>query len=426
MRQPNQYDLILHDRQWDIFRDTHRFRVAVNGRRFGKTALGINELVMASLTYRGDISKTSPQTVLGVLPTAVQARPLLFEPLVNLFTTTSLATVVEDINKTKMRIDIKGKPSIKIAGANDKGGDRIRGTRILFVLLDEMQDIHPSVFTEVVRPALSDTEGSRALFTGTPKGKRNILYKLSEMAKTDPEWSFHNYPTSSNPIIPKSEIVRAKELLPPRVFRQEYEADFVNFAGQIWTELDSSNMATDDVSRVYDLTVIGVDFGDRHPAMVVVSREARTDTWYIQDAWSPNTGELESQPVSREEFSQQLKEYVEMYDPAAIYCDPSRPSDILAIRSMGRHRAYQNTVAGFNGIQSGIAQVSNLIHQNRLQILPGRQHGHYVTGRLLYDYLASYCWVVDRNGEATEVPGDTSCSHICDALRYALAIKGKL
>lgn len=367
--------------------------------------------------------------VIGALPTAVQARPILFKPLVKMFTETALADLVEKINLTEMRIDIKGKPSIKIAGANDRNGDRLRGNRIYFALLDECQDINPVVFNEVIRPAMSDTKGSRALFCGTPKGTRNILFTLSEMSKTDEEWSFHNYPTSSNPCIPRAEVERARASLPPRVFQQEYEASFVSYAGQIWTELDSHNLldADEDLPH-FDLVVMGVDHGDRHPAMVVVAREPRSQTWYILDAWSPNTSGLsESQPVTREVFERQLVHMVDTHDVDLIYCDPSRPSDILAIRKFGTKKVYNSTVAGFNGIESGISQVSNLIHQNRLKIrkekTPSTTDG-VVRGQLLYDYLSAYQWELDKAGEVTEVPADGNCSHIADALRYALAVRG--
>jgi hypothetical protein len=382
---------------------------------------------MASLSFEGELSLTSPQTVLGVLPTAVQARTILFKPLVEIFTNTALSDLVEDINRTQMTIKLKGKPTIRVAGANDKNGDRLRGTRIYFILMDEVQDINPSVFNEVIRPALSDTQGSRALFTGTPKGKMNFLYHLSEMANSDSEYSFHNFPTSANPCIPRSEIIKAKDSLPPRIFKQEYEADFVNFAGQIYTELDSTNLLEEhDTIPHLDLVVLGVDFGDRHPAIVAVGREPRSGCWYILDTWSPNTSGGESQTVTREAFQNELVSMVDKWDADLIFCDPSRPSEILAIRKYGDKKVYKSAVAAYNGIQSGISQVHNLIHQNKLKMqkvthsLPD-----HVQGQLLYDYLSSYVWELDKNGNVTEIPADGNVSHINDALRYALAVRGQ-
>jgi hypothetical protein len=420
-----EFKLTLHDAQWSIFEDGHRFRVACNGRRFGKTALGCQELIMASLGFQGEMSLTSPQMVIGALPTAVQARPILFKPLVDIFTNTVLSDLVEDINRSTMTIRIKGKPSIRIVGANDKNGDRLRGNRIYFILMDEVQDISPVVWTEVVRPAMSDTPGSRALFTGTPRGTTNFLYYLSENAKTDEEWSFHNYPTSANPCIPRSEIARAKASLPPRVYLQEYEANFVVFAGQIYSDLDSNNMVEPSEVPHCDLVVMGLDWGDRFPSAVVVGRESRSQKWYILDAWSPNTDGVESQPITRAEFDKTITDLVKKYKVHSIYCDPSRPSDILAVRTYGSDKGFHNCVAGFNGIQSGISQVANLIFQNKLLIVNKPESGKgFLSGRRIQEFLTSYHWETDKLGQVTEVPGDGIFSHSCDALRYALAYKG--
>lgn len=426
-------DLILHDAQWQIFDDPRRFRVACNGRRFGKTALGINELVMASLMYQEPISKLSPQTVIGALPTAVQARPILFKPLCDYLTSGPLVDLVVDINKSEMRIDLLGKPSIKIAGANDQDGDRLRGKRMAFILLDECQDIKPTVWHNVIGPAMLDTAGSRALFTGTPKGKQNILYHLAEMAKTDPDYAFFNFPSSANPYIDRAKIAKAKATLPPRVFEQEYEANFVNFPGQFYSELDSLNLHESDELPHLDLVVAGVDFGDIHPAISVVGLDRREDKWYWLEGWSPNTGRVaDVQPVTRQQFDFNLKRLVHKYGVHRIYCDPSRPSEILAIRGLGGDLVWSSTEAGFNGIASGIGQVHSLIHQKKLVFVKNipetdgcpPEYAAAVSGQLAYDYHLSY-HRVERKGILTDEPADGDFSHICDSTRYALAAKGR-
>lgn len=423
------YKRTLHKGQRDIFGNDQRFRVVCAGRRFGKSRLVLDELVRASLSFSGTMSTTSPQVVLGTLPTAVQARAILFKPLVNLFTETSLKYVVEDINLTSMSISIYGKPTILIAGANDRNGDRLRGKRIYFICMDEVQDTSSVSFTEVVRPAMSDTPGSRALLVGTPKGKANFLYTLSQNELTDKEWKFFNQPTEANPTIPREEIATARLTLPPRVFAQEYLAEFTVFPGQIWTHLDSLNETVSTEVPPLDLVVMGVDFGDRHPAAVVVGRESRMMRWYLIDAWSPNTSGKESQPVPRATFDSTIAGLVRKHNVDAVYCDPSRPSDILAIRDQGSEKGFRNTVAGFNPIQSGIAQVDKLIWQKKLLIPEFHKNEQekeqgFLSSVQVTDFLLSYHWKTDKAGQVTEEPADGSFSHICDALRYSLAYRG--
>lgn len=424
------YKRVLHKAQKQFFKDQHRFRVLVAGRRFGKSRLILDELIRASLEFDGDMSPTSPQLVIGTLPTAVQARGILWKPLVNIFTETDLKHVVKNINLSSMTIDIEGKPSITILGANDRNGDRIRGKRIYFIAIDEAQDTNPVTWQDVIRPALSDTVGSKAMMSGTPKGRVNFLHDLAMMENEFPnEWKFFNFPTSTNPTIPREEIEQARASLPPRVFEQEYSANFVNFKGQIWTELDQANICQPDDVPPCDLHVLGVDLGDRHPAAVVCGRDSRSMTWYLKEAWSPNTSGGESQPVTRAMFELAIRYLVEKYNVDLTFVDPSRPSDILAIRDYGQTKGYQNAVAAFNPIESGVAQVSNLIHQNKLIVVdstPSDYHKSigFLSGQQTYDFMLSYHWVTDKRGDITEEPADGSFSHVCDSLRYALAYKG--
>ncbi len=418
------YQRILHDAQREIFNDPNRYRVCVNGRRFGKSRLVLEELIRAALGFTGIMSATSPQVVLGTLPTAVQARPILFKPLVNLFTDTNLKYFVDKINLTEMRIDILGKPSIRIAGANDRGGDRLRGNRIYFIAMDEAQDTHSVVWNEVVMPAMADTEGSRAFFSGTPKGKQNFLYDLSRMPEKEEGWAFFNFPTSSNPTIPREEIERARRVLAPKVFEQEFEASFTNFEGQWYSELDSLNMHEDAQLPHFDLVVLGVDFGDLHPAAAVWAREPIEQCWYYLAGWSPNSYSKENQPVPREMFDNAIRRLVEQYKVQLIFCDPSRPSEILSIRKLGSNPAFKSAVEGFNGIQEGIGQVHNLIFQKKLMFC---KHSAFVDrdavdGTLAYEFHQSYTRV-KKDEYLTDEPEDGLHTHIVDASRYALAIK---
>jgi hypothetical protein len=272
---------------------------------------------------------------------------------------------------------------------------------------------------------MSDTPGSRALITGTPKGKANILYYLSELRHKDPEWTFFNFPTWANPCIPVEEVAKARATLAPRVFEQEYGAGFVNFPGQFYTELDSHNLYEDRELPHLDLVVAGVDFGDLHPAISILGREPRFGCWYWLEGWSPNTsGDGDSHPVTREEFDCNLKRLVTTYGVQLICCDPSRPSEILAIRKLGSERVWASAAAAFNSIQSGIGQVHSLIHQNKLKFVKGGtvpRDG--IDGQTAYDYHQSYHRTKIKE-ILTDEPADGDCTHIVDSTRYALAVKG--
>ena len=154
------YEMVLHKAQRTIFNDPKRFRVCVSGRRFGKSNMLLQCIIHRTLSFKGVVSVLSPETTLVVMPTAVQVRQILFKPLCKLILETDLKYLLEPkgINQSTMVIRFRGKPAIKFAGGNDRGGDGCRGIRIYALFLDETQDLLPVVWSEVLRPAMSDTQ----------------------------------------------------------------------------------------------------------------------------------------------------------------------------------------------------------------------------------------------------------------------------
>ncbi|QDP46744.1 MAG: putative terminase large subunit [Prokaryotic dsDNA virus sp.] len=107
--------------------------------------------------------------------------------------------------------------------------DRLRGAGLDFIVLDECAFIKEQTWTEVLRPTLSDRMGS-ALFISTPKGY-NWFQRLFEDAQSREGWATWTLPTSSNPLVPKSELDIAKEEVGSFLYSQEYEAQFIEATG---------------------------------------------------------------------------------------------------------------------------------------------------------------------------------------------------
>jgi hypothetical protein len=395
------------------------------GRRYGKSRLLIWELILRALSFPGEIDPVSPETVIGALPTLVQAKKILWQPLVSL-AETSLAPVVKKINRSDFRIDFHGnKPSIVIAGANDSNGDRLRGLRIYFAGCDEYQDWKPGILETVLMPAMADTAGSRALLTGTPKGRLNHLFSLFEMVKQNPaEYAAFNHPTLTNPLISRVEVEAAKKRLPPRIFRQEYEASFEDFPGKIYTSLDNENQYHEILEKDWLTTaILGIDWGDVNPALVVLGQLG--NSWVYLEGWHSDTG----QPVPQTVLDAELVRLSTKWEVSGSFADPSRPSSILGVRTLGKQYnlpGLRNCVAGFNRIWEGIAQVHSLIVQNRLLFLtdePEVRRPGLVTGNDAYLLAEAYHKTTNKEGQVIEDVAPGQDDHILDALRYALSVK---
>lgn len=262
----------------------------------------------------------SPPTVVFAMPTLKQCKKIFWKPLVNLL---AGQPFIESINRAEHTIKLVGDlPEIVCVGLNDGDGDRVRGFRIAALLADEWQDVKPMIWDEVLRPAMADTPGSIALFTGTPKGKVNHLYKFDLKSQEFEDWGSFRFNTSDNPFVPEDEIARAKQTMEPRSFRQEFEASYEDFPGQIFDHLEDKHLRS-DVPTHFKRVVMGVDWGDVNPALCVVGKD-NDGVWWVIDTWYSSAGIN----VLDTEFLEQAKRLKQRHGVKAAWCGHDRPASI--------------------------------------------------------------------------------------------------
>ena len=168
--------------QRSIAQSPTRFRVAICGRRFGKTHLAIRELCKEAAEPRRE--------VWFVAPTYRQAKQIVWRKLKYKLQDLNWC---ERVNESELSIDLKNGSRISLKGADN--ADSLRGVGLDFLVMDEFADIDPEAFYEVLRPTLADKQG-RALFIGTPRGMGNWSYDLYQMPQEDPlTWSSFQYTT---------------------------------------------------------------------------------------------------------------------------------------------------------------------------------------------------------------------------------------
>ena len=213
--------LKLSNPQRAIFENRSRFKVVAAGRRFGKTQEAYAEVILQDLTQRGF-------QVGYMAPTLGMARDLMWEPLLNMIP----ADMIAHKDSTRMKLLLRTGQLFRAFGEQF---DRARGHGWNRFHFDEMQDIEPDAWYKVVRPALSDREGS-ATFRGTPKGRANILYDLAEIAqeKDREDYSYFHFTSLQGGWISEAEILKAMRDSDERTFRQEYEASFESSGSQVY------------------------------------------------------------------------------------------------------------------------------------------------------------------------------------------------
>lgn len=210
----------LHPSQALVRDCTARFIVLLTGRRWGKTRLGA--ALCVSVALRGG-------RAWWIAPTYKMSR-VGWRLLKALAVQIPGATV----NKSDQYIEMPGGGSVQVRSGDDP--DALRGEGLDYAVLDECAYMKSEVWTDAIRPALSDRKG-RALFISTPRGG-NWFAELYRGALEDAtgEWAGFQFRTMDNPYIDQAEIEAASRDMPARLYRQEYDAAILDdVPGALWT-----------------------------------------------------------------------------------------------------------------------------------------------------------------------------------------------
>jgi len=245
--------------QKEVADDPARFKVAVCGRRWGKTFLSMNQIAKFG-RYGG-------RKIFYVAPTYRQARQILWDDLKQKMLAVRWA---KKINESELTIELVNGTKIYLRSADNP--DSLRGISVDYLVMDECAMVDVKMWTEVLRPALSD-RGGHALFITTPKGKANWIYDLWVGAKTRENWSAFSYTTLDGGNVPPEEIEMAKLDLDERSFKQEYEASFETYAGSIYYNFQPEQNVTPTLDPIgqREILHIGMDF-NRTPLVAVMAK----------------------------------------------------------------------------------------------------------------------------------------------------------
>jgi len=129
----------------------------------------------------------------------------------------------------------------------------LRGIGLDGVVLDEYGDMHPKLYSAVIRPLLSDREGW-CTFIGTPKGP-NEFFDRWQVAKGDSRYYTLMLRASSSGILPQAELDDARrEASSPEEYAREFECSFAaaNVGAYYGKEMEAALNEGRLLSGVYD------------------------------------------------------------------------------------------------------------------------------------------------------------------------------
>lgn len=202
--------------------ETHRFVVLVAHRRFGKTVLAVNHLIRQAL-----VSGRERGNFAYVAPFRNQAKQIAWSYLRHY----TSPVPGREVNEGELSVSLPGGSKIRLFGADNP--DALRGMYFDGVVLDEVAQMRPEVWQEIVQPALADRKGW-ALFIGTPKGVNLFSELFSRAAEAmdpesghyDPAWAALRFRVDETNALDPDEVERLRRELSESAWRQEMLCDF--------------------------------------------------------------------------------------------------------------------------------------------------------------------------------------------------------
>ena len=236
--------------------EKHRFSVIVAHRRLGKTVCMINHLIKSAVMDKSGAGRYG-----YVAPFRSQVKELAWDYLKHF-----AAPIPQiKINESELSLDFANGSRIKLYGADNP--DAMRGIYFNGVILDEVADMRPNVWGEVLRPTLSDRNGW-ACFIGTPKGI-NLFHELYTFGLNNPNWVSKVYRADETGIIPEAELNDARAVMSENQYRQEFLCDFSASTDNVLITIDLVAKGAARLLNAQDVRgapkIIGVDvarFGD--------------------------------------------------------------------------------------------------------------------------------------------------------------------
>ena len=266
---PREHQLRVHE-----LLDGKRFAVVVAHRRFGKTVAALNHLIREAVLNE----KETPRYAY-IAPTYGQAKRVAWDYLVK-YTTPLGGTN----NISELRVDFWGR-RIQLYGSDNP--DSLRGQFFDGVIIDEVGDQNPKIWTDIVRPALTDRKGW-CLFIGTPKG-HNHFKELRDRAEKEEGWGLLEFKASETGVVDETELKAAKNEMGEDKYRQEFECSFDaavegSYYGQMLNELEEKKhmqeIPREEISRTFTAWDLGM--GDSTSIWVaqLVGTEVRLIDYY--------------------------------------------------------------------------------------------------------------------------------------------------
>jgi len=279
-----------------------RFRTVCTGRRFGKTLC-----LAAELLDRGGCDPATPQELLVLQGcrtgngSAVARKPRDYGWIAPTYNVADRGIeafreiadgFIQVCGRAPTRVEFNGSSGpVRIWFLSADNPDNIRGFGFQGIVIDEAAMISPDVWNYVLRPTIAQTLGW-AVFVSTPKG-HNWFYDMYTrgMDPGETDYASFTFPSKASPYFPAKEWEEARRTLPADVFRQEYEAEFLEDSAGVFRNVDQclihNGPASLELRRGdYRYAVIGCDVAKHTDWTVLIAMDAETGRCFAMERFN--------------------------------------------------------------------------------------------------------------------------------------------
>lgn len=331
-----------HQGQLPVQYDPHRHRALSNGRRWGKTYLGAKE-AEATAYVKNRLGEPQRGWIVGPNYTDCEKEfRIIYNSLKALDVHLVSSKFVNNPESGNMHIATNWGWDLQCRSAAHP--ESLVGEGLDFVLLVEAGRLRRDVFTQYIRPALSDKRGW-SLMTGVPEIATDVSllywgYSRGQDPNRKPWMSWKMPSWTNNIVFPggryDEEILEAEEDLTEDEFARQYGGEFVEKVGRVLKEWDDDiHLANLKYNSDWPLYA-AVDYGYTNPFVWL---------WIQVDEWG-NTyviGEHYFLLKDTNEVALELLEHPLMDKLLAFYPDPAEPDDTNTLSRILRKPARMNT-----------------------------------------------------------------------------------
>lgn len=233
-----------HDKQklihHSINNEGYKYYCLNIGRQFGKSMLGINQMLYWAINDKGC-------NIAWVTPVYKQGKKVFAD----LEKYTAKSGIFE-FNKSELIV--KGLGS-QIQFFSGERPDNIRGNTFDYLIIDEMAFTRKQLWDEVLSATVL-VKGKKVIFISTPNGK-NHFFSLCMRSLENPSYKTFHFTSYDNPLIDSKEIDERRLNIPEHIFRQEYLAEFIDGGTGIFKNVSQTVKSVSTGVKYY----AGVDVG---------------------------------------------------------------------------------------------------------------------------------------------------------------------